>query len=165
MKGKQISWLAMFIALSVVGAMIKIPAVVTSVALDSFPALLAAALLGGPYGAIVAGAGHLLSAFFGGMPLGALHVLIAAEMAVLAWIFAVFYAHGKKYIASILFFLGNTFAAPLPFLFLMGKAFYIGLIPSLLLGALVNTVIALLLIPRLQPIFSGIIGKKSDVKQ
>ncbi|WP_075980470.1 ECF transporter S component [Bacillus massilinigeriensis] len=164
MKGKHISWLAMFIALSVVGAMIKIPAVITSVAFDSFPALLASALLGSPYGAVVAGAGHLLSALFGGMPLGPLHALIAVEMAILAWIFALFYQRGKKYIASILFLLGNTFVAPLPFIFLLGTAFYVGMIPSLLLGSLVNTIVALILIPRLQTIFTGAFGKKAEAK-
>lgn len=52
MNVKKISTLALLIALSVVGAMIKIPAVVASVSLDSFPALLAGALLGGGAGAI-----------------------------------------------------------------------------------------------------------------
>lgn len=50
---KKITLLALFIGLSVVGAMIKIPAVVTSVALDAFPALLAAVYFGPLAGGIV----------------------------------------------------------------------------------------------------------------
>ena len=46
MNVRTISTLAVFIALSVVGAFIKIPSPIGSMALDSFPALLAAALLG-----------------------------------------------------------------------------------------------------------------------
>ena len=43
MNVRTISTLAVFIALSVVGAFIKIPSPIGSMALDSFPALLAAA--------------------------------------------------------------------------------------------------------------------------
>ena len=39
MNTKKMSLLALFVALSIIGAMIKIPAVVGSVALDAFPAL------------------------------------------------------------------------------------------------------------------------------
>src|SRR4051794_20093391 len=91
MKGKLVSGLAMLTALSVVGAMIKIPAIVGSVALDVFPALLASVLFGAGAGALVGAFGHLLSALIGGFPLGPLHFLIAGEMAVLVWVFGRFY--------------------------------------------------------------------------
>ena len=118
---KRISLISLFIALSVAGASIKIPAIVSSVALDMVPALLAGVILGGGPGALIALLGHLLSAFIGGMPLGPFHFMIAVEMALLVWLFAIVYRKGKRVIASILFVLGNTFVAPLPFLFLMGS--------------------------------------------
>jgi uncharacterized membrane protein len=150
MKSKTVILLALFSALSAVGAGIKIPAIVGSVALDVFPALLAAALLGSGAGAIVGALGHLLSALIAGFPLGPMHALIAVEMALLVYIFGVLYKKNKKVIASTLFILANAFAAPLPFIFLMSTAFYVALLPSLLIGSVINTVIALAAIPRLK---------------
>ncbi|MDR7001818.1 ECF transporter S component [Neobacillus niacini] len=157
--GKMVSWLALFTALSVVGASIKIPAFVDSVALDVFPALLAAALLGGRAGAIAAAFGHLLSAMFGGFPLGPMHLLIAGEMALLVWMFGVLYKK-NRIAASILFVLGNTFAAPLPFIYLMSKSFYLMIVPSLLAGSIINVVIGLVLIPRLSGLFKTTVQKE-----
>lgn len=148
---KFLSWIAMFIALSAVGASIKIPAIIGSVALDAFPALLAAALLGGVPGAIVGALGHLLSALLGGFPLGPLHFVIAVEMAILCWLFGVMYGKNHKLLAGVVFVLLNTFAAPFPFIFLISKAFYISMLPSLAVGSILNAAIALILIPRLVP--------------
>ncbi|MFS0777991.1 ECF transporter S component [Neobacillus sp. 3P2-tot-E-2] len=153
MKSRMLSLLALFSALSAAGAAIKIPATIGSVAFDVFPALLAAALLGSGAGAIVGALGHLLSALIAGFPLGPMHVLIAIEMALLVFIFGVLYKKNKKVTASILFILANTFAAPLPFIIIMNKAFYIALVPSLLIASIINTVIALVVIPRLKGLF------------
>ncbi|MEH7010479.1 ECF transporter S component [Neobacillus niacini] len=163
MKSRMLSLLALFSALSAVGAAIKIPAIVGSVAFDVFPALIAAALLGSGAGAIVGALGHLLSALIVGFPLGPLHVLIAIEMAALVFIFAVLYKRNKKISASIIFILANSFAAPLPFIFFMNKAFYVALVPSLLIGSIINTVIALVAIPRLKALVKQDLIKK-DVK-
>ncbi|MFE8702990.1 ECF transporter S component [Cytobacillus sp. FJAT-54145] len=152
MAGRKISWLALLIALSVVGSMLKIPAVVGSIALDAFPALIAASLFGGGLGAVVAGIGHLVSALVGGLPLGPFHILIALEMSLLVWIYGRLYQQGKKVLAGSLFVLGNTFAAPLPFIFFISKAFYMGIVPSLLVGSLLNIGLALLLAPRLMTV-------------
>jgi uncharacterized membrane protein len=157
---RRITLTAVLVALTVIGAAIKVPAIIGSVALDAFPALLAAALLGGPAGAIVGGIGHLLSALIGGMPLGALHGIIAVEMALLAFVFSIFYKIGRKWLASVLFVLGNTFAAPLPFLFLLGEAFYLSLVPSLFVGSVINTVIAWIVIPRLASIMKPTLSKE-----
>ena len=53
------SLLALFIALSVIGAPIKSPAVIGSVALDVFPALFASVLIGKRTGAVVSGLGYM----------------------------------------------------------------------------------------------------------
>ncbi|ONK23541.1 ECF transporter S component [Bacillus sp. VT-16-64] len=153
MSVKKISLLALFLALSVIGASIKIPSFVGSIALDSFPALLAAALLGGRAGGFVAGFGHLLSALIAGMPLGPAHFIIALEMAVVVWMFSWVYRSGKRKTAAILFILSNSLIAPLPMIFLFNTAFYVAIVPSLLLGAACNTIAALLIIPRFESIF------------
>lgn len=157
---KKISLLALMIALSAVGASIKIPAVVDSVALDALPALLAAALLGVRAGAITGALGHLLSALIGGFPLGPMHLLIAVEMALLVWIFGVLYNRNKKILAGLVFVAGNAFVAPIPFIFIMNIGFYTAIVPSLLIGSAINTVLALILIPRLSSVAQYVLKKK-----
>ena len=71
---------ALFIALSFIGANIRI---FGSVAFDSLPAFLAALLLGPFYGAVIGLIGHLLTATLSGFPLSLpLHIVIAVSMAV-----------------------------------------------------------------------------------
>jgi hypothetical protein len=164
MKGKMVSWLAMLTALSAVFAAIKIPAIVGSVALDVFPALLAASLFGGGAGAIVGAFGHLVSALLGGFPLGPMHFLIALEMAALIWIFGILYKNNRKGLASVVFILGNAFVAPLPFIYLMNIGFYLAIVPSLLIGSIINITIALLAIPRISSMVTNVSSKR-DVKQ
>ncbi|MBS4192541.1 ECF transporter S component [Bacillus sp. FJAT-49705] len=159
MKSMKMALVGLLVALTAVGAAIKIPAIIGSVALDAFPAMLAAALLGGPAGAVVGAMGHLLSAIIGGMPMGPFHGIVAIEMAILAFVFAVLYKNGKRWQAGVVFVLGNSFAAPLPFMFLMSKAFYLSIVPSLLIGSVLNTVIALILIPRLSRLVTPMLSK------
>jgi uncharacterized membrane protein len=156
---RKISAIAIFIALSAVGAMIKIPSPIGSIALDSFPALLAAVILGPVSGAIVAGLGHIISAFIGGMTLGPFHFLIMVEMAVLTWLFSILYINGKKVGAFFLFFISNAFVLALPFAFLISPGFYTLLVPGLTVAAAVNVVLAVLLLPRLEPVLKKIIFK------
>ncbi|MDO6658250.1 ECF transporter S component [Anaerobacillus sp. 1_MG-2023] len=153
MLGKRASLLAMFIALSVVGALIKIPSVIGSVALDAFPALVAAVLLGSRSGALIAGFGHLLSALIVGFPLGPMHLLIAVEMAVLVWLFGALYEKSKRKTAVGFFLIGNGVVAPLPFLFMLGMGFYMAIMPGLVVASAINLVLAMALIPRLVTIF------------
>ncbi|WP_338753302.1 ECF transporter S component [Bacillus sp. FJAT-52991] len=154
---KKLTWLALFIAMSVVGGMIKVPAVVASVALDSFPALLAAGLLGAGPSALVAAFGHLTSAVIGGLPLGPFHILIALEMAAVVWIFAKMYQSGKKVSAVITFVFLNSIVSPAPFIFIMGWGFYVGVLPSLLIASIINVGLAIVALPRLQSIMNKII--------
>lgn len=159
MSSKKLSLLALFIALSVIGASIKIPAIVGSIALDAFPALLASILLGKRMGAIIAGFGHILSSLIAGMPLGPMHLIIALEMAVIVWCFSVIYQSGKRKFAGLFFVLSNSLLAALPMLFLLGKGFYFALLPSLFIGAFFNVFVALLFIPRFEKLFTtNIVG-------
>jgi len=150
MKNRLLILMALFTALSAVGAAIKIPAIVGSVAFDVFPALLAASLIGSGPGAVVGALGHVLSASIAGFPLGPMHLFIAVEMAVIVYLFGVLYNKKKKLSASLLFIFLNAFAAPLPFIFIMNLAFFVALAPSLLIGSIINTVMALVVIPRLK---------------
>jgi len=71
---------ALFIALSFVGANIKI---FGTIAFDSLPAFLAALLLGPVYGAAIGFLGHLFTALTSGFPLGVpMHMVIAVSMAI-----------------------------------------------------------------------------------
>ncbi|MFI8491643.1 ECF transporter S component [Peribacillus butanolivorans] len=164
MNVRKISTIAIFIALSAVGAMIKVPSPIGSMALDSFPALLAAVILGPVSGAIVAGLGHIISAFIGGMTLGPFHFLIMVEMAVLVWMFGVLYVHGKKIGAFFLFFIGNAIILALPFIFLVSLEFYTMLVPGLTGATAINVVLAALLLPRLEPVLKKVILKDGFVE-
>lgn len=152
MSVRKLSWSALFIALSAVGAFIKIPAIIGSIALDSFPGILSAVLLGPVTGAVIAGAGHIVSAILGGMPLGTFHFLILVEMAVLAWGYGKLYRAEKRLGAAMFFLVGNALIAPLPFAVLISPEFYMALLPSMLAATVLNLVIAYLLAPRLLPI-------------
>lgn len=151
MNTKKMSLLALFVALSIIGAMIKIPAIVGSVALDAFPALVVVVLLGTRSGMFVAAMGHLMSSLIVGMPLGPMHLFVAVEMAVIVWIFGVLYQSGKKWIACIVFIILNGIIAPLPFALLLSLPFYISLVPSVLVGSALNGVLALIFIQRFEP--------------
>ncbi len=155
---KRLSLLALFIALSVIGASIKIPAFIGSVALDAFPALVAAVLVSRRAGALVAGFGHIVSALAGGMPLGLLHIVIAAEMAVIVWLFGFLYEKGGSWLAGVCFVIGNGLLAPLPMMFLFGTSFYIALLLPLFVGSVLNMLIAVVFIPRLAVVFRNMLS-------
>jgi uncharacterized membrane protein len=79
--------MSVFIALSAVGALTKIPSPTGTVALDACPGFFAAAAFGYFEGACVASIGHLLTAMTIGFPLGIpVHLYIALQMAV--WVSA-----------------------------------------------------------------------------
>jgi hypothetical protein len=158
---RKISLIGIFLGLSIAGASIKIPAIVSSVALDMVPALVAGVILGAGAGSVIGGIGHLLSAIIGGMPLGPFHFLITIEMAVLVFIFSIIYQSGRRYFSSILFVIINTFIAPMPFLFLLGSEFYLASIPSLLIGSLLNMGLAFVLAPRLLTLINGRLRKEA----
>src|SRR5699024_8350719 len=78
MTAKRISYLALFIALSVIGGLITLPSPVGSIALYSFPALIAAVGIDKNSGAIVGTVRHLMSARLGGFVVGPFHNVIAS---------------------------------------------------------------------------------------
>ncbi|WP_456278486.1 ECF transporter S component [Bacillus sp. AK128] len=142
-----------FFALSVVGAAIKIPLGISSIALDSAPALLAAILLGPISGAVIGTIGHLISAYIGGLPLGPFHLLIALEMGVIIFLTGILLKGRTPMIGLCFFIICTTILAPLPFYFILSPAFFWTILSPLFIGAGVNSLIAFLLYKPLQSYF------------
>lgn len=150
LSSRKISVLSLLIAVSVVGAYLKIPSPLGSIALDSFPSLIAGAFLGGFLGGLVAFFGHFLSALLAGFPLGPFHLLIAIEMFVLVLLFTQIYHSGRRFLGYLFFIVGNGVILPIPFFFLLGSGYYFSILPFLCVAASVNGVIGALLLPRLE---------------
>lgn len=159
MSSRKIVWLAVGFALSVIGASIKIPAIVGSVALDVAPALVIASLFSVSMGGVVACLGHLLSALLTGFPLGPLHLLIAVEMAVCVMIYGYLFKKGKKFIAAFVFWFGNAIISPFPFIFLFNWGFFVAIIPSLMIGAVFNIIIAQLFVQVFQKRLTSVVKR------
>lgn len=82
---KKFTVAALFLAMSMVGANIKL---FGSIALDSFPGFVASVWLDPWYGMIIAGLGHFFSALLAGFPLTLpVHLLIALMMGMCAFSF------------------------------------------------------------------------------
>jgi uncharacterized membrane protein len=160
-KINKFTLLALLTALSAIGGLVKIPAAAGSVALDSLPALLAASILSGGAGAVIALFGHLISAVLAGMPLGPLHLLIAVEMAAAVWVFGWVFHKNSPVFAAGLFFVINGLIAPFPFYFLIAKEFYLAILPSLCIAAFLNLTIAHFAYPPLNKFFQHKAGASS----
>lgn len=143
-KTKSLVLLAMFVALSSVGASIKVPSPTGTVALDALPGFLAALVLGPGLGALVAALGHLLTSLFAGFPMSLpLHLLVAAQMAVAAYAMGYCKNYGLPLAAAVGIFI-NGVVAPACFILLpqFGMAFFAAMLVPLLVGATINVVAA-----------------------
>ncbi|MCS7097494.1 MAG: ECF transporter S component [Candidatus Methanomethyliaceae archaeon] len=89
LKAKMISEIAIFSAISGIGAMMPIPSPVGSIALDSFPGYFMALWRGIVGGASVCAIGHLISAIRAGFPLGSIHIAVALLMAFVGFVTAI----------------------------------------------------------------------------
>ncbi|SCX68085.1 ECF transporter S component [Lysinibacillus fusiformis] len=152
---KLMKWIltAMVAAICAVGAAIKVPAFISTAALDSAPAFLGVVFLS-PLLAGVAGLiGHFISALTAGFPLGPLHVIIAIEMFIVVWIFGVMHKKGmhvwKWPVALIL----NGIVAPLPFYFIISPAFFWGALASIFIATAINLMIVAVVMPTLSKVF------------
>lgn len=159
MSAKKVSWLALFTALSVAGSMIKVPGPISSIALDSFPALIGAVLLGPAAGALISAMGHMASALLSGFPMGPLHGIVAAEMAAVVWMFGAMYRADWKRSALPVFVFLNGVILPAVFIPFLGQAFYVSTVPALTIAAAFNGIAAYMLLPRLVTIFKKRAGR------
>lgn len=145
MSTKKVVLMGLFIALSVVGAYIKIPSPTGTVAFDSAPGYFAAAVIGGGEAALIISLGHLVSSFLVGFPLTLpIHFLIAVQMAVFAYLFGFLLRKTNGYVAVIITTLTNGIIAPLSMAPIFGWGFFVGMLLPLLAGSLVNILLAYL---------------------
>lgn len=145
---KKLVYMAVLIALSFVGSMVKIQG---SIALDSMPGFLAALLLGPIEGALVGLIGHLITALTSGFPHTiVVHLIIGVAMGLTAYVFAYIYKRFNPILAVIV---GTIINGPLLLLLLWpitslvglalhGKAFFLTLLIPLSLASAVNLVLA-----------------------
>ena len=154
---KRLVIIGLLVALSVVGALIKIPSILGTPAFDSLPGYFAAAALGAGTGALVAALGHLATAYTAGFPLSLpIHLLVAVLMAVAAGVFGLL-ARKNLFLAAALAVLVNGVAAPAVFLLIprFGPAFFTAATPSLVVASLLNVggAVVLYLGHRRRPLF------------
>jgi len=152
---RKIARMAIFIALSAVGALVKIPSPTGTVALDACPGYFSGITFGAKEGGVVAFLGHLLTAAITGYPLGIItHVYIGLQMAV--WV-AVFYYLSKKInivVGAVCAILCNGIVSPLLIIPIGGKGLALALMLPLTVGSAVNVIIAAV---------SHVIVKKSNL--
>lgn len=140
---KQVAYTAIFIALSAVGAMIKIPSPVGTIGLDSGPGYFCGLAFGYRTGCLVILIGHLLTAGLVGFPLGIpLHIFIGAQLALwvaaFRWISLSFGLVAGSVAAVIL----NGAVSAFTMYFVGGMGAVLGTMPFLAAGSLINVAIA-----------------------
>ncbi|WP_207724742.1 ECF transporter S component [Thermanaerosceptrum fracticalcis] len=155
---RQVVRVGLLVALSTVGAHIKIPSITGTPALDSLPGYFAAAALGWREGALVAALGHLLTALTAGFPLSLpIHLLIAAEMGICALVFGYLFKKTNPVIAMGAAIILNGVGAPASLIPIMGPGIFYGLVTPLLVASALNIIAAALLAkaPGINRIFKG----------
>ncbi|BBJ27989.1 ECF transporter S component [Athalassotoga saccharophila] len=140
-KTKKITLIAIFIALSFVGSLIKIPSPIGDVGFDSTAGFTAALYLGYIPGAIVTSLGYLVITMSAGFPLGILTLPVALEMFFVAIAYRFFFKINKIIGIAIATAL-NGIISPLIVLPVGGYGLYLALIPSLTLASLLNLVLS-----------------------
>lgn len=141
----RLARVAVLIALSAVGAMIKVPSPVGTVAFDAAPAFLAAFAFTIPEAAVVAVLGHLFTAATTGFPMGLpVHLIVAAMMAVAVAAAGWLARRVNLWVGVVVGILINGVVAPLVLVPLFGWGFFIGMLVSLLVGAAANVLVAVI---------------------
>jgi uncharacterized membrane protein len=151
MKTRKLVLTALFIALSFVGANLKI---MDTIAFDSMPGFLGSIILGPIYGALIGVLGHFLTAVTSGFPFTVpVHLVTMLGMGVTMLAFGFIFKHfsSKNYILAVVLSLIVAVVINGPLLLLvespllipmMGKAGVIALIPVLSGVAALNVIIA-----------------------
>ncbi|AGK96213.1 ECF transporter S component [Clostridium pasteurianum] len=148
MKTRKLVIMALFIAVSFLGANIKI---MGTIAFDSMAGFLGCLILGPVYGAIIGALGHFLTAATSGFPYTLpVHMLIMVDMALTMFFFGIIYNKLSKInrylgiiIAAIIGIIINGPISVLILVPIMGWAM-MAMIPILCLAAFLNILIAYL---------------------
>lgn len=144
MHTKKMTRLAVLIALSVIGAFIKIPSAVGSLAFDAVPGFYAALAINPATGAVVAGLGHAATAVVSGMPLGVpVHALVATGMMLAAY-FAGVVAKHHNIAGCVVGIMINGIVLPAMFVVMpgFGVPFFLANSPPILMAATMNVLVA-----------------------
>lgn len=140
---KRIARVAILVALSAVGAFIKLPSPTGTVALDSAPGFVAAAAFGPGEGAIVGMLGHLFSALITGFPLGLpVHLLVAASMIVWVGVFGIVARKINVWAAIPVGILLNGVGGAALVVPIYGVGIFATLVLPLVVGSAINIIIA-----------------------
>ncbi|ADL12300.1 ECF transporter S component [Acetohalobium arabaticum] len=137
--------MALFTALSGIGAWLTFPSPIGTVALDSAPGYFLGLMAGGWQGAIVLCLGHLLSAVKMGFPLGPIHLLVGILMGGCGLAVSYLYQRVNVVITIIVGSLLNGVVVNACLIPLLGIGFFAGMTPILLLASVVNIILAVLL--------------------
>ncbi|MBF7096883.1 ECF transporter S component [Alkalibacter mobilis] len=165
MNTRKLVLIGLFIAISFVGAQIKI---VYSIAFDSMPAFAAALLLGPVPGAIVGFLGHMLTSLTSGFPFTIpVHLLIGVSMGAICWLFGKLNQKVPGFLNAAIAILLNGIGATFISVYAM---FILGIIPSwnqlffslvgvLTLASTINVLVAVVLDKIIGN--TGLIGQRS----
>jgi len=140
---KRVAIMAVFIALSAVGALIKIPSPVGTIGLDSAPGFFSAIAFGSVEGAVIIALGHMLTAAVTGFPLTIpIHIFIALQMAL--WALSFRWVNKKlgliaAVIAGIVL---NGVVSSFTMMLMGGFGAVLGVMPFLIIGSAINLIIA-----------------------
>jgi len=146
----RLARIAIFTAMSVIGAFIKIPCPIGTIALDSCPGYFSALAFGYFEGALVAGLGHIITSANVGFPLGPLHILIALFMMVVVVLFRLVYHCFPASSCSLRLVVGVVMSATLNgfgaliFSPVIEWSLALTITPSLILASYINATLAAL---------------------
>ncbi|MCW4022021.1 MAG: ECF transporter S component [archaeon] len=115
----RVARISIFTALSVIGSFITPYPVISTIALDSSPGFFAALYFGAIDGLLITGLGHIVTSVINGFPLGTLHYVIAAGMAVAGGTMGLVNKLNKKW----------------------------GFIPGAVVSVVINTVLSVVMVP------------------
>ncbi len=150
---RRITRLAVMIALSWAGSLLKIPSPTGTVALDSATGYYAGVKFGPAEGGIVAGIGHLFTAAMTGFPLGLpIHLFVAVQQAAWAMIFWLLSTKVNLWVGIIGGIVCNGILGPLMMIPIIGTGFAISMIIPLLVGSTANIVVAALAYKKLKKV-------------
>ncbi len=140
---KRISIIAIFVALSAVGSMIKIPSPIGTIGLDSAPGYFSAIAFGGVEGAIVIGIGHMLSAAVVGFPLSIpIDIFIAIQMAIWAIIYRYIFKKYGAVFGIVVAVILNGVISSFTLILVGGMGMVFSLMPFLIVASAINIIIS-----------------------
>lgn len=142
---RRVARIAIMIALSGVGAMIKIPSPTGTVALDSAPGFFSAVAFGPLDGAIVGALGHLFTAATTGFPLGLpMHLFVGVQQAMWAIMFWLLATRVNLWVGVVGAILCNGVIASALLIPIGGVGLFLSLLVPLTVGSAINVIISAL---------------------